>query len=117
MRPVSKYKGAIVLSAIGDALGWITEFEKSAESLKHKYAITKVDAFADWSKNVGGRFWGYRDNIKAGSYSDDTQLMLAMARSILPNGNVDLHRFAKTELPFWLLYARGGGRTVKRAAE
>ena len=27
MKPETKYKGAIKLAAIGDALGWITEFE------------------------------------------------------------------------------------------
>ncbi len=29
MKPETKYKGSIKLSAIGDALGWITEFEKA----------------------------------------------------------------------------------------
>ena len=30
MKAESKYKGSIKLSAIGDALGWITEFEKNS---------------------------------------------------------------------------------------
>ena len=34
MKPETKYKGSIKLSAIGDALGWMTEFET-------KYAIAK----------------------------------------------------------------------------
>lgn len=39
MKPETKYKGSIKLAAIGDALGWITEFEKSSDSLKLKYIL------------------------------------------------------------------------------
>ncbi|MBF8962993.1 ADP-ribosylglycohydrolase family protein [Pontibacter sp. FD36] len=116
MKPETKYKGSIKLAAIGDALGWITEFEKSAESLSKKYSTDRIEKFYDWQKNVGGRFLGYTDFIKAGSYSDDTQLMLSVARSIKQGGTVDQHYFSKVELPNWLHYARGGGRTVKNAA-
>lgn len=117
MKAETKYKGSIKFSAIGDALGWITEFEKSPNSIKTKFGVERVEQFFDWEKNVGGRFYGFVDNIKAGSYSDDTQLMLAVARSIRKGGTVDHEYFAKVELPNWLHYARGGGRTVKTAAE
>lgn len=117
MKPETKYKGSIKLSAIGDALGWITEFEKSPQSLKEKFGTEKIDKFYAWQKIVGGRFYGYIDNIKAGSYSDDTQLLLAVARSIKADGSLDHNHFAKTELANWLDYARGGGRTVKTAAD
>ena len=43
MKPETKYKGSIKLSAIGDALGWITEFEKSPQSLKEKFGTEKID--------------------------------------------------------------------------
>jgi ADP-ribosylglycohydrolase len=117
MKPETKYKGSIKLSAIGDALGWITEFEKSSQSLSDKFGAEKIDKFYSWQKTVGGRFYGYIDNIKAGSYSDDTQLLLAVARSIKADGNLDHNYFAKIELANWLDYARGGGRTVKTAAD
>lgn len=117
MKPETKYKGSIKLSAIGDALGWMTEFEKSAQSLKEKFKIDRVDDFYTWKKNVGGRFYGYVDIIKAGSYSDDTQLLLSVARSIRKDGSLDHDYFAKVELANWLDYARGGGRTVKTAAD
>ena len=117
MKAEVKYKGAIKLSAIGDALGWITEFEKDKYSLLRKFNIDYIQSFLNWEKNVGGRFYGYIDNIKAGSYSDDTQLLLAVARSIKANGNVDNDYFGKIELLNWLNYARGGGRTVKVASE
>lgn len=117
MKPATKYKGSIKLSAIGDALGWITEFEKSPQSLKEKFGTEKIEKFYAWQKTVGGRFYGYTDNIKAGSYSDDTQLLLAVARSIKADGSLDHNHFAKIELANWLDYARGGGRTVKTAAD
>jgi len=117
MKPETKYKGSIKLSAIGDALGWITEFEKSQKSLKEKFGTERIENFYTWKKTVGGRFYGFVDTIKAGSYSDDTQLLLAVARSIKKDGNLDHNYFAKIELANWLDYARGGGRTVKTAAD
>ncbi len=117
MKAETKYKGSLKLAAIGDALGWITEFEKSRESLQEKYGIDYINSFYDWKKNVGGRFYGYVDYIKAGSYSDDTQLLLSVARSIKSDGFVNQEYFAKKELPEWLLYSRGAGRTIKNAAK
>ena len=116
MNALTKYKGSIKLAAIGDALGWITEFEKKHEDLKKKYGVSFINKFFEWRKKVGGIFYGYDDNIKAGSYSDDTQLLLAVARSIKKDGIVDQNYFSKVELPNWLLYARGAGRTIKNAA-
>lgn len=116
MRPETKYKGSIKLAAIADALGWITEFEKSETQLKQKFGTTRIDTFHTWKKNVGGRFYGFVDTIRAGSYSDDTQLLLAVARSIKKDGSIDNNYFGKSELANWLDYARGGGRTVKTAA-
>lgn len=116
MKAETKYKGSIKLSAIGDALGWITEFEKSSKTLEKKYGVDYINAFYNWEKNVGGRFLGYTDKIEKGSYSDDTQLMLSVARSIKSDGIVDRDYFSKVELPSWLLYSRGAGRTIKNAA-
>ncbi len=117
MKPETKYKGSIKLSAIGDALGWMTELEKSTQSLNEKFGTERIDSFHTWTKQVGGRFYGFIDTIKAGSYSDDTQLLLAVARSIKADGSLDHNYFAKIELANWLDYARGGGRTVKTAAD
>ena len=112
----NRYTNSILFSAIGDALGWITEFEKSQDSITKKYNTEIINSFYDWEKYVGGRFNGYLDKIKSGSYSDDTQLLLSVARSIKINGEIDNIYFSKTELPNWLLYARGAGRTIKNAA-
>lgn len=112
----NKFINSILLSAIGDALGWITEFEKSVESIENKYDKLTIDSFYNWEKYVGGRFNGYLDKINAGSYSDDTQLLLSVARSIKLDGSLENYFFSKIELPAWLLYARGAGRTIKNAA-
>ncbi len=117
MKAETKYKGSLKLAAIGDALGWMTEFEKSQDSLKKKFGTDYINSFHDWKKNVGGRFHGYIDNLSSGSYSDDTQLLLSVARSINKDGFVDQQYFAKKELPNWLLYSRGAGRTIKNAAQ
>lgn len=116
MKAETKYKGSLKLAAIGDALGWMTEFEKNQESLKIKFGTDYINSFHDWEKNVGGRFHGYIDKLNSGSYSDDTQLLLSVARSIKQDGFVDQQYFAKKELPDWLLYSRGAGRTIKNAA-
>lgn len=116
MKAETKYKGSLKLAAIGDALGWMTEFEKSNDSLKKKFGTDYINSFHNWEKNVGGRFYGYVDKLNSGSYSDDTQLLLSVARSIKKDGFVDQQYFAKKELPDWLLYSRGAGRTIKNAA-
>ena len=67
MNALARYKGSVKLAAIGDALGWMTEFEKSPEDLKDKYGADFITKFFDWEKKVGGRFYGYKDDIKAGS--------------------------------------------------
>lgn len=114
---IYRYKNSILLSAIGDSLGWITEFEKSKSSINAKYGNNEITGFQDWEKYVGGRFNGYLDKIKKGAYSDDTQLLLAVSRAINENGRVDNVYFSKIELTSWLSYARGAGRTIKNAAK
>ena len=89
MKTISHFKGSMLLSAIGDALGWMTEFEHNETDIIKKFGKTKIDSFHNWTKKVGGPYLGYIDNIKAGSYSDDTQLTLAVSRCINSNGIVD----------------------------
>lgn len=50
----------------------------------------------------------------AGEYSDDTQLLLAVARACLA-GNQWLEHLRVVELPFWPTYQRGGGRAALTA--
>jgi ADP-ribosylglycohydrolase len=111
---VARFEGALVGSAIGDALGWPVEFWKRGTSFDFDTPLRK---YVSWSKNQGGSYgWGYTDQILAGSYSDDTQLSLAVARCIDEKGSFEPERFAYSEFPLWLHYERGGGRTIKKAA-
>jgi ADP-ribosylglycohydrolase len=105
-----KFEGAFLFSAIGDALGWPTEFLKPSSKSK------SVRNFQSWKKRVGGKWWGYIDEIQFGAYSDDTQLAIALARSISDTGKFDSESFAYEELPLWLQYERGGGTSIKTAA-
>lgn len=112
---LEKYEGALVFSAVGDALGWPTEFLTPDVKRKLPFELP-VHGYISWRKRVGGKWWGYLEQIGPGEYSDDTQLTLAVARSISETGEFDPERFAYEELPLWLHYERGGGRSVKTAA-
>jgi len=107
---LEKFKASLILSAVGDSLGWPLEF-------KTQKPKKEVDSFIKWKKIVGGKWWGYEDEIYPGEYSDDTQLTLAVARSIKVNKEFDPDYFAYLELPLWLDYERGGGKSIKSAAK
>jgi ADP-ribosylglycohydrolase len=113
--PPERFEAAMLYSSIGDALGWPTEFF-SPEGQRLLFFQFPHQTFVSWKKRVGGKWWGYEDTVGPGEYSDDTQLMLAVARSIDETGHFVPEYFAYTELPLWLQYERGGGRTVKTAA-
>lgn len=106
-----KSKGALVSFAVGDALGWPNERRTMSSSYNKNYNSN----FKEWQKKSGGRYWGHNEIIMPGEYSDDTQLTLAIARSLLSGQKWDLY-FTKYELPYWKQYERGGGKAVLRAA-
>lgn len=110
-----KYEGAMLFSAVGDALGWPLE-NVSHKAKPYMQRKLPIKSFVNWRKVIGGRYWGYLEEIPAGTYSDDTQLSIAVARCINQNGVFRADRFAYEELPLWLHYERGGGRATKLAA-
>ncbi|WFT88447.1 ADP-ribosylglycohydrolase family protein [Rhizobium leguminosarum] len=108
----AKFRGVILGAALGDALGWPHENRARNTSSTPRGSLS----FRDWTKRSGGRFQPHEERIPAGSYSDDTQLIITVARSRL------VHRrwwdyFSQVELPFWTLYERGGGGATIRAAK
>lgn len=54
--------------------------------------------------------------LPAGTYSDDTQLRLAVSRCIRANRRFDFEAFSKVELPVFLSYEMRAGRGTKAAA-
>lgn len=104
-----KFQLALLLSAVGDSLGWPQEFA-------WKKPEKPLETYIKWKKLVEGKYWGYTDVIHPGDYSDDTQLTLSVARSINSSGEFIPEYFAYLELPLWLTYERGGGRSIKAAA-
>lgn len=107
---IEKCKGAMLATAIGDALGWPNEPRSKNRTKKPKV----VDHFVEWTRSSNNPRW-HDEKILPGEYSDDTQLTLSVARSII-TGNWE-NFFAEKELPFWLNYERGGGSALLKAAK
>ena len=103
----------MLASAAGDALGWPQE-NRGGRVGGQRGIEAKLD-FVDWRRRDGGRYASHEEVIRAGEYSDDTQLVLAVARALLA-GNDWWERWTRVDLPFWLQYERGGGSATKTAA-
>ena len=114
---LDRFRGALAFSAVGDALGWPTEFVRYPKQAETRFGRKCLENYVRWEKMVGGRFWGYKEIIGEGEYSDDTQLSLAVYRCIDETGDFSPDRFAYFELPLWLHYQRGGGRSIKGSAK
>lgn len=108
-------RGAIVSAAVGDALGWPQETRSNIVGGQKARNVPAKASFRSWDRNSGTQYARYQETVEAGEYSDDTQLLLAVARSCLA-GEAWPRWFARVELPTWLLYPRGAGRAVIAAA-
>ncbi|RYC28819.1 ADP-ribosylglycohydrolase family protein [Lichenibacterium minor] len=110
---------AVVSSALwaaaGDALGWMTELARGEAGVAHRTGSNTVSVPVRWQRIVGGQA-GPRVNLPAGTYSDDTQLRLAVSRAIRGDGEFDVEAFAKIEVTVWPSYALGAGLGTKAAA-
>ncbi|MCY4034971.1 MAG: ADP-ribosylglycohydrolase family protein [Hyphomicrobiales bacterium] len=108
-----KAEGSFVAFAAGDALGWPQEFPgKFIGKLESNKPSPELRA---WMRRGGGQYYPYEEPVRRGEYSDDTQLILAVARARLVSGDSWWTVLTKTELPLWTLYERGGGGATKRA--
>ncbi|NWC65503.1 ADP-ribosylglycohydrolase family protein [Cedecea sp. P7760] len=103
-------------AAAGDSIGWISELVNGKAGLERRIGSQRLSKPVAWSRIVGGR-GGPKVALPAGTYSDDTQLRLAVSRSIRGNGFFDVENFAKIELTVWPSYALGGGVGTKTAAQ
>jgi ADP-ribosylglycohydrolase len=115
---VPDLESAIINSALwaaaGDALGWMAELTDEA-GLRRRIGVDKISHPVSWRRKIGGMS-GTSVQLPAGTYSDDTQLRLAVCRSIRGDGTFDVEAFSKIELPVWLSYSLGAGRGTKAAA-
>lgn len=116
--PASQRSDSVISSALwaaaGDALGWITELVDE-KAVRRRTGHARVRTTVNWTRQIGGRF-GLPVELPAGTYSDDTQLRLAVCRAVRGDGSFDAEAFARVELPVWLSYALGAGRASKAAA-
>lgn len=108
---------AVVLSAQwaawADALGWISELTDEA-GLQRRTKGRPLQETMPWLRRIGGRS-GVQVLLPAGTYSDDTQLRLAVCRSYGPAG-FDPETFSAVELTVFPSYAFGAGNGTKSAA-
>lgn len=100
-------------AAYGDALGWISELT-DAKGLVRRTGGVPLERPVAWRRRIGGRS-GVTVMLPQGCYSDDTQLRIATSRAIRSDG-FDVEAFSKVELPVWLSYALGGGKSTTSAA-
>lgn len=111
---LEKAEGALLALAAGDALGWPQEFPRNVcGKVQSEPAHIEFEA---WTRRSGGRYQPFEEVIRAGDYSDDTQLTLAVARCRINHGSAWWTALTRLELPLWPLYERGGGGATKRAA-
>jgi ADP-ribosylglycohydrolase len=97
------YRGAIVGGAVGDALGRPAESRSRAAVLAR---FERLDDFRPWRGWSGG---------PVGTFTDDTQLTLEVARCLAANdGRIDPADLA-ARLVAWLPDARGAGRATRAA--
>ena len=114
---MDRHAQAVVSSALwaaaGDAVGWIGELTDE-RGVRRRVGSPRIHKPVTWRRKLG-RF-GPTVQLPAGTYSDDTQLRLAVSRAIRASGEFDIEAFAKVELPVWLAYSLGGGRGTVAAA-
>lgn len=106
-------RNSVLWAAYADALGFISELA-TEKGLRRRTKGAELDHLMAWTRRVGGR-GGVNVELPAGCWSDDTQLRMAVSRTI-GCGGFDVEMFARIELPVWLSYALGGGRATKAAA-
>ena len=103
-------------AAWGDALGWPMELTRDPSDLDRRFHGRSVETTIPWRRRIGGRA-GVDVELPAGTYSDDTQLRLAVGRCIRAPRRFDVEVFSKIELPVFLSYGFGVGHGTRAAAQ
>jgi ADP-ribosylglycohydrolase len=111
-RLASRSAAAMLFAACGDALGW--PVEPRGRRVGGTSGLKPRLAFIDWRRREGGGYAPFQRLIPHGTYSDDTQLMLAVARSLTQGKDWRKH-LTRFELPALTLYELGGGGAIRSA--
>ncbi|MFB7608146.1 ADP-ribosylglycohydrolase family protein [Streptomyces gardneri] len=106
--------GMMLAAAVGDALGWPHERRDRTRQLP---AGSDTNQFVAWKRTAGSRFRPFTEEIGAGDYSDDTQMIIAVGRARLAAGDQWSAWLQRVEWPLLPLYERGAGASVKRACK
>jgi ADP-ribosylglycohydrolase/predicted NAD-dependent protein-ADP-ribosyltransferase YbiA (DUF1768 family) len=99
-----KFRGALLGVGLGDALGRPAE-GRSPETIRQHHG--RIADFIPWR--------GWRGGPK-GTFTDDTELTLALAESLIERREVDPADFARRCVA-WLPVGRGRGRVTTEACE
>lgn len=93
--------GAYLGLAVGDALGATTEFMTPAE-IRHQHGVHREIIGGGWLR------------LRPGSVTDDTDMALALGRSILAHGDVEAHAVAQAFSDWMRSKPVDIGNTVRR---
>ncbi|MBN1946351.1 MAG: ADP-ribosylglycohydrolase family protein [Bradymonadales bacterium] len=112
MNQVDRIKGMLLGGAIGDALGMPVE---SSDNEKTLTAIRRLGGIRDFLAPQNHVYRSLR-RLRPGCWTDDTQLTLAIANSIIRCQGIEYDDIAKAHVnAFENLELRGWGGTVKQS--
>jgi ADP-ribosylglycohydrolase len=101
----SRARGAIVGTAIGDALGM------PVEGLGPATIVSKFGTLRSMVAPMNGTWARQTHNLRRGQWTDDTQLMLAIGESVVSKGFLDFDDIAKRHV-LCLNDPRGWGKST-----
>ncbi len=90
----SKYIGCMVGLAVGDALGYPAEFRRRVQLIKEIGPAGIDDFIALKDPRFTRPFFMGSPDHPPGTYTDDTQMTIAVAEGLLAAGDGDLHHLA-----------------------
>lgn len=99
LQKIDKFRGCLVGQAVGDALGF------TSENLSRERIVEKF-----------GRLTEYRVRPHAAFYTDDTQMAILLAETILQKGEFNRELFRRKLARWYLVLPRLSGRSTKNAA-